>query len=130
MFTDKTHLPNEKVIESALGKKMAFLKRILSENNIDESIWKFYGKTSGWTLKCRIGKKNIFYIQIVLSSLYVWFTVGRKTKEKLMGSTISQKLKENILSAKEYIEGTSFKVEVLSELDIMDIKLLVSFKTE
>jgi hypothetical protein len=130
MFTDKTQPPNETEIENALGKKTAFLERILNENGIDDTVWKFYGKTSGWMLQCRKSKRNIFYVQIVQSSLYVWFTVGRKTKEKVLGSAVSKKLKENILSAKEYREGTSFKVEAQSEFDILAIKLLVSFKTK
>ena len=130
VFNNKSEKPNELDIKESLKSKFDLFESIITENNFDEAVWKFYNKNSGWTLQCKIKNRNIMYIQIIRTGFYVWFTLGKKAKENALKSTISEKIKDEIKSSKVYREGTSFKVDVEDKNDLDDISVLIKIKLD
>jgi hypothetical protein len=128
VFTNKSCPPSQSDVENSLGDKLHLFNSVLNDNGINENEWKFYSKSSGWTLQCRQNGHNLFYIQITQSGFFVWFTLGRLAIITALELLKNEDLKKEILTAKEYREGTSFKVPVTSVGDLPDIALLTGLK--
>ena len=130
VFTNKSQQPTQNELEQALGEKFPLFKAVLHGCQIDEKVWKYYSKSSGWTLQCRQDERNLFFIQITQSGFYVWFTLGKKAKNRGIELISNPQLKDEIACAREYKEGTSFKVDVVTPAEISDVILLAGLKSE
>jgi hypothetical protein len=130
VFTNKSCPPSQSNVEIALGEKLHLFNSVLNENGINATEWKFYSKSSGWILQCRHNSHNLFYIQITQSGFFVWFTLGRQAKDNALELLKNENLKKEIMTAKEYREGTSFKVAITSIQDIADTVVLTDLKSK
>lgn len=128
VFTQKSSPPDEAALRSALGKKYTLLEKLLKENDITTSVWKFYSATSGWTLQCRRGSKNLFYLQIVSSGIRVWFTLGKDAREKAIAQITAPAIREAIETARIYAEGASFPADIQSSRDLPVVRKLTDIK--
>lgn len=130
VFTNKSQQPTQGELENALGDKINLFKAVLHKCQIDETVWKYYSKSSGWTLQCRQEDRNLFFIQVTQPGFYVWFTLGKQAKTRGIELVSSQQLKDEIAAAREYKEGTSFKVDVITAADLPDVIILAGLKSE
>lgn len=130
VFTNKSEQPSQNDLEQALGEKIHLFKAIMHGCQVEETIWKYYSKSSGWTLQCRRDGLNLFYIQVVDSGFYVWFTLGNEAKKKAIALVSNQQLCKEISLAREYKEGTSFKVDIDTAADIADVIILAGLKAK
>jgi hypothetical protein len=130
VFTDKSQQPSQNELEQALGENIHLFKAIIHACLIEETVWKYYSKSSGWTLQCRRDDLNLFFIQVTTTGFYVWFTLGKQAKQKAIELVSNQQLREEICLAREYKEGTSFKVDVVTAADIADVIILAGLKVE
>ena len=130
IFTNKTQQPSQAEVEKALGNKLILFNTILRESQVKETAWKYYSKSSGWTLQCKRVDRNLLFIKITDSGFYVWFTLGKQAKSKAVEMVTNKLLKQEIGAAREYKEGTSFKVDVATTADLADIAILVDLKQE
>ncbi|RXK81932.1 DUF3788 family protein [Filimonas effusa] len=128
VFADKKLQPDLALALHALGKNATLLEQVMAECGITDSIWKFYGASSGWTLQCRSGKKNLFYIQLAGTGFNVWFTLGKAAKQKVLEDTQLAAVHEELSAAREYTEGTSFCVKVRAKKDLAPIVKLAEIK--
>jgi hypothetical protein len=128
VFADKSQMPTSEDVERVLGERLPLLETLLNNCNIDESLWKFYSKKSGWTWQCRRKKLNLFYVQMVIGGFYVWITLGVKAKLKALELINNPVVCKAILSAKEYPEGTSFFVAVQNYADVEIVQRLIEIK--
>ena len=130
VFTNKSQQPTQNDLEQALGEKLKMFNAILLGGSIDETTWKYYSKSSGWTLQCKHEGRNLFYIQVTDRGFFVWFTLGQHAKRKAIEMILSEQLQKEIASAREYKEGTSFKVDPVAPKDLADIMVLIKLKSE
>jgi hypothetical protein len=130
VFTNKSCSPSQSDVENSLGEKIHLFNSVLNDSGINATEWKFYSRSSGWTLQCRQNVHNLFYIQITESGFFVWFTLGRQAIITALELLKNEDLKKEIMTAKEYREGTSFKVHVTLVEDLPVISLLTGLKSK
>lgn len=134
IFEDKNKKPESKDIIDAIGDTGELWDAIkdyiaqLCTNVIEE--WKFYGKSSGWTLLLKHKKRTILYLFPSNSFFIVLFVFGEKAIHKAYESSLPNFIIEKIKSAVPYLEGRSFQIEVRDEKDIEYVKKLIEIKIE
>lgn len=129
-FTDKNITPDEEQVAKALGDKRFLLEAFVSQTGIDHTEWKFYGATSGWTMQCKRYKKNFCYIQVGEKCFYVTIVLSRQAKIKALEEITSENIRQSILQAKDYQEGTSVRLPVKEEKDLLSVRELLAIKIQ
>jgi len=129
-FTDKNITPDNDQLAKALRENKFLLEEFLSEAGIDHSAWKFYGATSGWTMQCKRSNKNLCYIQIADKCFYVTIVLSRQAKIKALEEIVDENIRQAILQAKDYQEGTSVRLLVNEKKDISAIMELLAIKNQ
>ena len=132
IFDDKLKKPTDHELASALDKTSRLwvdLKEYLVENfeNISEE-WKYYGKSSGWTLLFKSKKRTILYLFPSEGFYIVLFVFGKKATIAAEQHQLPRNILEDIRKAKPYVEGRSFRVEVKKVKDLENVKRLVEIK--
>ena len=132
IFNDKIHKPDDKLLIKALGptfKHYLELKDYLKDKyeNIREE-WKFYGSKYGWQLKIFHLKRNLLFI--IPSNLHfkVVLIFGDKAVSIIEESAVKEELKNQVKTARKYLEGRGISIEVKDETYLDDIKSLIEIK--
>lgn len=132
VFLDKTSEPTEDQLEEVLGDTYKYWCEIQDgiKSKYGETTpeWKFYMKKTGWTRKTMLKKRNLFFFQPYEKYFSLTFIFGDKAVAEIEKSNISQKLVEELLSAKKYAEGRGILVPVTKNSDIKDIRKLIEIK--
>lgn len=132
IFEDKIKKPYDEDIREALGSSCRLweeIKEYMAGNPgamLEE--WKYYGKSSGWTLLLKQKKRTIIYMFPGKDFFTTLFVFGEKAMEQAGESNLPHYIIERINSAKPYMEGRSFQVEVKSEQDLENVKILMDIK--
>jgi hypothetical protein len=132
VFDDKNKVPDDTDLQSALGatKKLwdeltAYIKD--TYDSVKEE-WKFYGKKYGWQMKLPSKKRNIMFLIPRKGYFLAVFVFGEKAVEAIVNSSLHQSIITAIKESRKYVEGRGLKIEVKSEKDIEDIKILTHIK--
>jgi hypothetical protein len=131
-FEEKNEKPEREKLESALGKSakafeaISIFARSVSPGFSEE--WKYYGKKAGWTLLQKSGKRTLFYIIPQNGFFTVVFVLGQKAVDAINGSELPPQLKDEINSAKKYVEGRSLRITVKTKSDGEIVKKLIGIK--
>lgn len=128
VFADKKQQPSLSLAIQALGEKGPLLEKVLDENDITDTVWKFYSASSGWTLQCKKGKKNLFYIQLTGITFNVWFTLSRQATASILANEQLADVHCALSLAANYTEGTSFGVQVATKKDAGIVAKLAEIK--
>lgn len=132
IFRDEQILPDEQKLKKVLGKSHDLLKDILKHISVNYGSivfeWKFYSKTSGWTRKNLLGKRNLFFFTPMNNKFRVTFIFGEKAIEKIMKSRLPEKFKQELLATKRYAEGRGISLFVKKKSDVELILKLVEIK--
>lgn len=132
IFDDKNKKPESVDVIKALGNTGALwdsIKEFIIQNYSGSAEeWKFYGKSSGWTLLLKYKKRTVLYLFPGYTSFIVLFVFGEKAIQKAYESTLPHYILEKIEGAVPYLEGKSFQITVNNEQDIEYIKRLVDIK--
>ncbi len=100
IFTDKAVIPDEKSLHSALGENSAFWKEIrdavleLYPPALEE--WNFPGQKYGWSYRIKDKKRAIVYLLPRQGYFLVAFVFGEKDTEKILGSRIDERIREEL----------------------------------
>lgn len=134
IFADKQRKPEYKDVIEVLGGTAIFWDTI--KNNISSQYpgsieeWKYYSKSSGWTLLLKYKKRTILYLFPCDGYITVLFVFGERAVQKAYENDLPQYIIERIESAVPYMEGRSFQIDVKNESDIEHVKKLIDIKTE
>ena len=132
IFLDKTHQPDEKELSSALGPTYAYWKAIrLALEKRHGSIaeeWKFYGKSSGWTMKVLLKKRNLFFMAPYEKYFRIAFVFGDKAVAAIERSDLPKHLIRELVGAKRYVEGRGLRIDVTTKPAADEIVKLAAFK--
>jgi hypothetical protein len=132
-FIDRAQQPDEAELRETLGAQWAQWQSIRQyvadapAGSTEE--WKFYGRSSGWTLLLKRKKRTILYLFPGLNRLTVLFVFGEAAVTAAARSDLPEPVKAAIRDAKPYMEGRSFQVDVASVDDVEMVKYLITIKT-
>jgi hypothetical protein len=120
-FDRKEAEPDDAKLKEVLGELYSAYRDIVTLAGTYRQEWKFYGTTYGWQLKATKNGKALFYLAPLEKSFRVGFAVREKEKEVLLNSTMPQRAKQELRSAKKYPEGypLRFLVRRKSEMKVV-----------
>ena len=132
IFLDKSKQPQEKKLKQTLGSTFdlwqeikTFIKSEIGETSEE---WKFYMKKTGWQLKTLLKKRNMFFFTPFENCFRITFVFGDKAVAEVQKSDLPKNLVDELVSAKKYMEGRGFSVDVKSPNDVEVIKKLLFIK--
>lgn len=133
-FTDKSCIPDDSVLQSALGNTFSLWKKIeqylIEKNTGLKGEWHFPGEKYGWSYRIKDKKRAIIYLLPRDEFFKVAFVFGQKATERILKSNVSEKVKSELITAKIYAEGRGIRIEIKEDSDVTDVLKLSDIKTE
>ena len=133
IFTDKSVMPDGKMLETALGQSAVYWNEISDYvfeqylNAITE--WKFPGVKYGWSFRIKDKKRVIVYLLPRENYFKAAFNFGQNAYEKIIDeSSVPVDIKDELSSAKAYAEGRGIRIDVRDNSLIDVIKILIKIK--
>ena len=133
-FTDPSVKPDDKLIHSIIGEKLALwneFTQYLFENYTDVKLeWKFYKDAKSWLLPVEIRKKNIAWVTIIDRTFRVSFWFGKKLETHVEQSDLPEEIIELYRKADQNKMGRGLSIFVNTRKDMEYIKRLLDFKSK
>ena len=134
IFTNKNSKPTEEQLNDGIGVTANLWHELEAYTNSSypeaKSAWHFSGEKYGWSYRISDAKRVIIYLLPREAYFKVAFVFGQKAFYKIMESTISASIKEELQAAKVYAEGRGIRIDVKNEHLMSDVKELISIKLE
>ncbi len=131
IFMDKSLLPNDSLLKSAIGESYTLWSQVrnfvLEKYPGAKEEWNFPGKKYGWSFRIKDKKRAIIYLLPRENYFKVAFVFGQKATGQIMEDSIDQEIKTKLSNAKVYAEGRGIRIDV-NESNLQDIKKLVEIK--
>ncbi len=132
IFIDKSKPPSAIDLKEALGKKHTLWQSLRAytfklEPKANEE-WKYPGKNYGWNYRIRDAKRVLVYFVPCDAYFKISLVFGAKATKAALQSSISPEIKNIIESAKVYVEGRGFALDVTDDTILNDIKTLIEIK--
>ena len=132
VFEDKQHPPNENDLKTALKKSYKSWDKlkayVLQKYPSALQNWSYAGAKYGWSFRLKDKKRAILYLIPCERYFKAALVFGQKATDEALGSNISPEIKEIINSARVYAEGRGFRIDVMNDESIDDIKRLIDLK--
>jgi len=132
MFMDKKRLPTTEELEGALAETCQVWKCIAEYVHLkypgamDE--WYYPGDKYGWSFRIKDKKRAIVYLLPRDGYFKAAFMFGQKATDRIMISSVSEAIKEDLLAARVYAEGRGIRIDIRDEGLVNDIKELIDIK--
>jgi len=132
IFDDKSKEPTGQMLAKAIGKQYQLWKDIAGyvvekyPKAFEE--WKYYGVKYGWSFRLKDKKRNIIYMGPQDGSFMVAFSFNDKGVDTVQDSSLPQSIKDELRSAKKYVEGRGIRLKVRTKADVANIKTMVDIK--
>lgn len=132
IFTDKAIVPTIEDLDGKIGKTYSLWMQIREfvyqkyPNGVED--WNYPGKKYGWSFRIKDKKRAILYFLPRENYFKVAFVFGQKALDQILETTISESIKNDLLSAKKYAEGRGVSIDVKNDSVIPDIQKLVEIK--
>jgi hypothetical protein len=131
-FDDKLRQPQESDLAETLGETYILwndLKnRISTRFSPLSAEWGFTSKTTGWGTRLRQEKRTVLYMTPCKGYFQASFALGEKAVKAAHESDLPAQVLEVIDSAKKYVEGRDFRLEVREIGDVNNIEKLAVIK--
>lgn len=132
IFIDKEILPNNIMLENALGECNNIwheIKDFVFEKYPDaKEEWNFSGQKYGWNFRIKDKKRAIIYLLPRGRYFKTAFVFGQKATDKIMNSDIAESIKTELNNARVYAEGRGIRIDIKDRALIPDIKKLIEIK--
>ena len=132
VFTDKRAEPTKRDLDKALGKTASLWKEIktyvYTQYPAAIEQWNFPGNKYGWSVRIKDSRRAILYLLPRNNFFKVAFVFGQKATEIILKSEVSDKIKDELKSAKVYAEGRGIRIEVKNKTGLKDIQFLIDVK--
>jgi hypothetical protein len=129
---NSANLPSEEDLHEALSSTASLWREITGfvlmkyPKAIQE--WKYAGKNFSWSYRLKDKKRVIIYLLPGDGYFRAAFVFGQKATDKIMNSTILEKIKEELRNARVYAEGRGIRIDVKDITIINNIKKLIEIK--
>ena len=134
IFDDRNVVPNDRMLVKALGKAGKLYEGITDHLHAEYGEltreWKFYSKQSGWTMKTRKKKRNLFFLMPLKNHFKLTFVFGDKAVSVIEKSDLPAHIIESLRKARKYAEGRGIQIDVKSMKDVKNIIKLVAIKVD
>jgi hypothetical protein len=131
-FPDKATPPTDASLKQLLGSCwrlwVTLRDHILQSYPQLGEEWKFPGAKYGWNYRIRDKQRVTIYFIPKKNGFEVAFVFGPKATDAVMGSQVSQTIKDDLSAARVYAEGRGIRLTVTNKNDLKDIKTLVTIK--
>ena len=124
-FDSKDIDPTEQALKKALGELYSAYKEILELAGSFDHEWKYYGAKIGWQIKAANKGKALFWLAPLEGSFRLAFSVRQREREQLLKSNISPASKEQLATAKKYLEGYPLRFTVTKKSDMKDVRIVL-----
>lgn len=132
IFDSKNVVPDDRMLAFELGETSIFLDTIrnfiITEYSDMHPEWKFYGQKSGWVLKLLTKKRNVLFGVPFRGYFNAVFTFGERATDEVIGSSLPDLIKCELVAAKKYSEGRTIQLDVKSEEQCNYILELIRIK--
>jgi len=132
LFNNKNEEPNDAILAAALGESKEWLDAISlfieKEFGDFHSEWKFYGEKQGWSMKLFHKKRNVLFVAPKNGHFRVAFAFGEKAYKDVLQSDLPDTIKQELISAKVYVEGRALRLEIRSKEDFGTVCQLIRIK--
>ena len=132
IFTDKAIKPNEQDLINNLGSHYDLWTQItkLVKEQYPTAIeeWNYPGKKYGWSFRFKDKKRAIIYLLPREEYFKVAFVFGQKATDQVLESDIAPEIKEELASARKYVEGRGIQIEIKNAEILADIRKLIEIK--
>lgn len=132
IFTDKNIKPTNENLKEALGETFEFWMDFVdyTYQNYPAAIeeWNFSSEKFGWGFRIKDPKRVLIYLLPRDKFFKVAFVFGQKATDKILQSSISEDIKEELRTAKVYAEGRGIRIDVRQKSSIEDIHQLIKIK--
>ena len=134
IFEDKSKAPTEAEFEKALGASASLFmnieKHLIEKLGEIEREWKFYGKKAGWTVALVHSGRRLLHLIPRSGFFTVIITLGKKAVTASRTIGLPADIISSIEDAREYAEGRSIRLDIVSEKDVLPVKQLLSIKMQ
>lgn len=135
ILTNKNEFPTEEIIFSHIGKTKVLWQSVFefihtAHPDLTEE-WRYYNDGKSWLLKVVKKTKTICWVSLLKNSFRMTFYFTDKVEQLILGSNISDELKEQFKNGKHYnkIRGLTitfkYKKDVEYAKSIFAIKLSI-----
>jgi len=132
IFMDLEKEPETDDLKVPLGETfnlwMQIRDFVFEKYPLSKEEWHVSIKKYGWGFRIKDKKRAIVYLSPRTGYFFVTFVFGPKATNCILESDIDQKLKDNLLSSKVYMEGRLLQIDVLDNNHLDDIKKLIEIK--
>lgn len=134
LFDDKSVVPDGRSVLKALGDMATVwldLRKYIQENYgpaIEE--WKYYGPTSGWTMKFISKKRNLFFFTAIRGGFNVFFMFDDKAVDAIERSDLPKNIIDEVKNGTRYPEGRELRLEVKDKRTAVTVRSLIKIKAE
>ena len=132
VLNDKSQFPTEKVIYSHIGKSkslwLSLFQYIADEHPDFTQEWRYYNDGKSWLMKVQHKKKTVFWLSVIKDSFRTTFYIHEKAKKIISDSTISDELKEQYRTGKNYGKIRGITVVHKNTKDVGNAKKLIGIK--
>jgi hypothetical protein len=132
IFPDKDHKPAICDLKASLGT--CYLLWAAIRDCVFEKYpaaiedWSYPGKKYGWSFRIKDKKRTIVYLLPRDNYFKVAMVFGQKATDLVLGSNISDEIKDELKNARVYAEGRGIRIDVKNKAVLPDIKKLVEIK--
>ena len=131
-FTDPSVKPDDKIIESIVGRKVDLWKSVLShaEENYKEvsGSWNYYKDGKQWLFKFVQKKKTLFWAAVFEKTFRITFYFGDKAESLVLDSDLPETMKDEFRNAKRFGSIRPVSVVLAEKKDVENVIKLISLK--
>ena len=124
--------PNEEIIFSHIGRTKFYWVSIFdyfhTEHPEFEEEWRYYKDGKSWLLKIVRKKKTICWISVQQKKFKMTFYFTDRAEPAIMGSSISEELKEQFKNGKYYNKIRGLTITFSNKKDVEYAKSLINIK--
>jgi hypothetical protein len=132
VLSDKTQFPTERVIFSHIGKSkllwIAFFKYLAEEHPDFVQEWRYYNDGKSWLMKVQHKKKTVFWLSVIKDAFRTTFYIHEKAKKIIADSPISDDLKEQYRTGKNYGKIRGITIVFRNKRDLENAKIMTGIK--
>jgi hypothetical protein len=130
-FIGRTTKPTAEEVTFALGSTAALWKQLvdwLAEQGVAEQEWNSSSPKHGWSLRLKVKKRIIAYLNPCSGCFRVAFALGDRAVAAARQSDLSKSTLKLLNEAPRYAEGTGVRLIVKAAKDLAAIRKLAVIK--
>ncbi len=132
ILSNKDQFPTEEIIFSHIGKSKIIWQNLFEIIHSDyqefAEEWRYYKDGGSWLMKVTRKSKTIFWLSIVKNAFWVTFYFGDKAEPAIMGSKISDEIKDQFKNGKRFGKIRAITLVMKRKKEIEFVKELIPIK--